>query len=228
MPVSGLGGGTRVQPVTTTREEKFELDSGDEEGGDGDSARVEANQLLYALLIQCTSGAAFDVVERHVDDGRAAWQALVRKYELVGTGRTTSVYTAFWSESFGSGHDDPDRFVGRLERHRSQLQALKKETGDGVVRSRLLSALPATCASLKVSTSNLGLVQALTYDQVKGAVRNHRATVLAGKARSQVDRERESAALLAQEGKKPPRCHTRGKKGHLKWKCPQRGKEGAK
>lgn len=187
------------------------------ETGDAQKKYDKEGRMIYNELIMYTEDAANDVVAQFEDehgagtakrDGRAAWKALVAKYELTGTLQKAALHEELDRATLGNG-EDPDKYFMKIERIRRQLKKMNSNLDDSMMLGISMRKMPS---NYDVLMTVLSQDEALTYDTFKERVRAHYR-------RHVMHAQGEESALMATFNGK---CFTCGAYGHRKSDCPRK------
>lgn len=192
-----------------------------EEAKAGDGVQEQwalVNAEIYDNLVAYTSDAALAVVAQHraTYDGRAAWKALIKKYEAAGSLQKMRLHEEMAGDKIGD-KEDPDRYHMRQEERRRQLEVAGDHVSDELMMSMGKKAMPSSYRPLLVV---LDMQADMVYDQYKEYVRTFYQRHLLS---SSVPEKEKNIALSAQfKGK----CWGCGQRGHVEVKCPKKGSAG--
>lgn len=212
---------------------------------DGTQAKKEAwdkaNMQLYAKLALCTEGAAKALVQAYDAEfnGRAAWLAMVEKYEVQNLMRKTALQKELFNSSM-EVREDPDIYFARTEEMRRQLQLMGLEVSDEHMIGIVLGNLSGEYKTLRTL---LDAMETIEYETLKSHVRQFYRRDLAD-----VQEELQAAMVATrvkcyrckktghyakacpgrqEDGDDVVVCHNCGGKGHMKADCPSEKKEQA-
>lgn len=203
---------------------------------------------MYSHLVLLCGVSVRAVLRSHKYDGRAAWDALVVKYEGKGSASRVELQRSLFSMGLGS-RQDPDVYFAAIEETARQLGAMGHSVDEDVLAAMVVGQLPETYSVLRAILGDGDH----DYDTVKEKVKVFYRAEIRGKQLPRSDGYFSlHRALMAGQGKKggggsgcwichemdhkswecPIKlkdviCHTCGEKGHKEKTC-TKGKKGTK
>jgi gag-polypeptide of LTR copia-type len=133
------------------------------------AAYLKANRAIFAELALQTTGDAYQLIEPLAFNGRAAWKALVDKYESASRERAFELHMKLFSSSMKHG-EDPARLILMLEKTCQVLPSMGEVVSEDMLKAAAMRGLSADCDTVAVVVRSQS---ATSFDDMKAMVRNH-------------------------------------------------------
>lgn len=179
----------------------------------------ERNEMLSAWLVLSLGVVPQQHIAIHGANGRAAWLALVEKYENLGDPTKVARLNDRLRNMRLKEREDPDAYFGRLD----EIMMTLKDAGEPVRESMLIGMiqdqLPRTYDGL---FANLATSDVHDYDTLRAAVvRYYHRVIMKTKPHKPVSPMEERALMSMQ-----PRCTTCFSVFHMAPDCPDKHRAG--